>query len=178
VPIDPIPGASALLTAVMASGFSLTPLTWLGFSPHRSKDLEQWYLRIAAIPHAVCFLESPHRIEASLRMAGVILGERPIFVGRELTKVHQQLVRASSRKVLSQLSSLKGEFTIVVGPQEAAASNEIQASDAEIRTEFGQMEETGSFPSKRRLVAALAEKHGRPVREIYSLVSKQRSSAD
>jgi len=126
----------------------------------------------------VCFLESPHRIETSLQMAAAVLGERPMFVGRELTKAHQQLVRASSRQVLSQLSSLKGEFTIVVGPQEVDASNEVKASDAEILTEFGQMEETGSFPSKRRLVAALAEKHGRPVREIYSLVSKQRSSAD
>jgi 16S rRNA (cytidine1402-2'-O)-methyltransferase len=179
VPVDPIPGASALLTAVMASGFPLTPLTWLGFSPHRSKDLEQWYLTVAAIPHAVCFLESPHRIEASLQVAAAYLGERPIFVARELTKVHQEMVRGSSREVLSQLSSLKGEFTIVVGPPSAAgASNEIKASDEEILTEFGQMEETGSFASKRRLVAALAEKHGRPVREIYSLVSKQRSSAD
>jgi len=178
IPVDPIPGASALLAAVMASGFTLTPLTWLGFSPHRAKDLERWYRAIEVIPHAVCFLESPHRIEASLEMAGSVLGDRPMFVARELTKAHQELVRAPSRGILSLLRSRKGEFTVVVGPREAAPSIQIAASDAEILIEFGQMEETGAFPSKRRLVAALADKYGRPVREIYSLVSKQRSSAE
>lgn len=177
-PVDPVPGASALLTAVMASGFALTPLTWLGFSPHRAKDLERWYRGIEAIPHTVCFLESPHRIEASLEVAADVLGNRPMLVARELTKAHQEVVRAAANEARSLLKSLKGEFTLVVGPRLLADSHQTTASDSEILSEFGQMEELGSFPSKRRLVAALAEKHGRPVREIYSLVSKQRSSAD
>lgn len=178
IPVDPVPGASALLTAAMASGFALAPLTWLGFSPHRAKDLEGWYRSIEAIPHTVCFLESPHRIEASLQMAGNVLGDRPMLVGRELTKAHQELVRAAASDIRPLLTSLKGEFTIVVGPRIVVRSKETTASDSDILIEFGQMEELGTFPTKRRLVAALAEKHGRPVREIYSLVSKQRSSAD
>ena len=178
IPVDPVPGASALLTAVMASGFALAPLTWLGFSPHRAKDLEAWYRGIAAISNTVCFLESPHRIEASLQMASRILGNRPMLVARELTKAHQELIRAAASEVRPLLKSLKGEFTIVVGPRNIAESTDAAASDSEILIEFGQMEELGEFPTKRRLVAALAEKHGRPVREIYSLVSKQRSSAD
>jgi len=178
IPVDPVPGASALLTAVMASGFASTPLTWLGFSPHRAKDLERWYLDIQAIPHSVCFLESPHRIEASLHMAATVLVERPIFVARELTKAHQELLRAAANEVRPLLRSLKGEFTIVVGPSAGGHLTDAAVSDSQILMEFGQMEETGAFPTKRRLVAALAERHGRPVREIYSLVSKQRSSAD
>lgn len=178
IAVDPIPGASALLAAVMASGFTLTPLTWLGFSPHRAKDLESWYRDIDSTPHVVCFLESPHRIEASLRAAADILGERPILVARELTKAHQELIRGTANMALASLKSLKGEFTIVVGPRPQAAGAVGTASDAEILAQFGQMEESGTFSSKRQLVAALANKHGRPTREIYALVSKQRPSAE
>jgi 16S rRNA (cytidine1402-2'-O)-methyltransferase len=175
IPVDPIPGASAL---VMVSGFPLTPLTWLGFSPHRAKDLDGWYRAIDAIPHAVCFLESPHRIEASLRVAATILGERQILVARELTKAHQELVRGTAGEVFPLLRSLKGEFTIVVGPRSIAPVTTGAASDAEILAQFGQMEESGTFGSKRQLVTALADRHGRPAREIYALVSKQRPSAE
>lgn len=178
IPVDPIPGASALLAAVMASGFNLTPLTWLGFSPHRAKDLEAWYRDIAATPHVVCFLESPHRIEGSLRVAADILGDRPILVARELTKSHQELVRGTAETALASLKSLKGEFTIVVGPRPEAAATPDTVSDDQILAQFGQMEESGEFSSKRQLVAALASKHGRPTREIYALVSKQRPSAE
>lgn len=178
IPVDPIPGASALLAAVMASGFELTPLTWLGFSPHRAKDLEAWYHGIATTPHVVCFLESPHRIEGSLRVAADILGDRPILVARELTKAHQELVRGTAATALASLKSLKGEFTIVVGPRPEAAATPDAASDDQILAQFGQMEESGKFSSKRQLVAALASKHGRPAREIYALVSKQRPSAE
>ena len=178
IPVDPIPGASALLSAAMASGFSLTPLTWLGFSPHRAKDLEGWYRGIDATPHSVCFLESPHRIEASLHAAADILGERPILVARELTKAHQELVRGPASTALASLTSLKGEFTIVVGPRPEVAIEREKVSDEEILAQFGHMEESGEFSSKRKLVAALAAKHGRPTREIYALVSKQRPSAE
>jgi 16S rRNA (cytidine1402-2'-O)-methyltransferase len=162
----------------MTSGFALTPLTWLGFSPHRAKDLEAWYQTVADIPHAVCFLESPHRIEASLQMAAAVLGDRPMLVARELTKAHQELVRGTARHALASLKSLKGEFTIVVGPRPQEAGTQSKASDAEILSQFGQMEESGAFTSKRRLVAALADRHGRPVREIYALVSKHPPSAE
>ena len=178
IPVDPIPGASALLAAVMASGFDLNPLTWLGFSPHRAKDLEQWYRRINATAHVVCFLESPHRIEASLRVAAAILGDRPILVARELTKAHQELIRSTASEALARLKSLKGEFTNVVGPRPEAAGTAERASDDQILVQFGQMVESGEFSSKRQLVAALASRHGRPTREIYALVSKQRPSAE
>lgn len=176
--VDPIPGASALLAAVMASGFTLTPLTWLGFSPRRAKDLEDWYRDIDSTSHVVCFLESPHRIEASLRVAAAVLGERQILVARELTKAHQELIRGTASTVLASLKSLKGEFTIVVGPRPHAAEAPDAASDDDILVQFGQMEESGEFSSKRQLVAALASRYGRPTREIYALVSKQRPSAE
>jgi 16S rRNA (cytidine1402-2'-O)-methyltransferase len=100
----------------VASGFPLTPLTWLGFSPHRVKDLSGWLERLGAIKHTVCFLESPHRIEHTLQQLAISLGDRPICLARELTKAHQEIIRGPASQILEQIRSLKGEFTLVVGP--------------------------------------------------------------
>lgn len=178
IPVNPIPGASALLAAAVASGFPLSPLTWLGFAPHRAKDRKQWVESVAEIAHTVCFLEAPHRIEATLADLGSVLGSRPIAVARELTKVHQEIVRAPASAIRSAFHSFKGEFTIVIGPSEGQDHEAAPSGDDAVLDDFGQMEESGKFHSKRDLVAALARKHGRPVRDVYALILRQRQPPD
>lgn len=168
--VNPVPGASALLTAVTASGFPLTPLTWLGFGPSRAKDISGWLSSIATIPHTVCFLEAPHRIRHTLSALSDVLGSRPIAVGRELTKAHQEIVRGTAQEVLGRLRSFKGEFTLVVGPISADRVTAAASSDDDIVRDFGRLGESAEFPSRRALVTALARKHNRSAREIYALI--------
>src|SRR6266550_3141284 len=97
--VDPIPGASAPLTALIASGFPMVPFTVLGFPPPRSKARIEWLQEAARIPHAFSFFEAPHRIQAMLRDANSIFGERPIIAGRELTKIHQEFLRGTAREL-------------------------------------------------------------------------------
>src|SRR5262245_33820577 len=80
--VEPIPGVSAALTAAVASGFPLIPLTIAGFPPHRSKARNEWLEALSHIESTVTFFEAPHRIEATLRAAAGIWGDRPIVVGR------------------------------------------------------------------------------------------------
>jgi 16S rRNA (cytidine1402-2'-O)-methyltransferase len=178
IPVNPVPGPSALLTAAVASGFPLTPLTWLGFGPHRSKDRIRWLEEIRAIPHTVCFLESPHRIALTIKELADVLADRPIAVARELTKAHQQVVRGTAKDAFGQLHSLKGEFTIIVGP--AARHNETRPSstDEEILSDLGRLEETCGFQTRRALASELAKRHGRSSREIYALILEQRPRSD
>src|SRR5687767_6933993 len=89
IPVDPVPGVSAPLTAAMASGFSLDPLTIFGFPPHRSKDRTDWIRTVSETRSTLTFFEAPHRIVQTLRLAAAVLGKRPIMLARELTKVHQ-----------------------------------------------------------------------------------------
>ena len=178
VPVNPVPGPSALLAAAVASGFPLAPLTWLGFSPHRSKDRIVWLRQIQSITHTVCFLESPHRILLTLNDLSDVLADRPIVVGRELTKAHQQIVRGTSRDVIGQLHSVKGEFTIVVGPVEGQDEAKPVSGDEDILSEFGLLAKTGEFPSRRALASELARRHGRSTREIYALILEQRPRSD
>jgi 16S rRNA (cytidine1402-2'-O)-methyltransferase len=170
IPVNPVPGASALLTAAVVSGFPLTPLTWLGFAPYRSKDLSGWLAGIREIPHAVCFLESPHRIVQTMKHLAHSLVDRPIVLARELTKAHQEIVRGAAGDALGQMHSLKGEFTVVIGPQIKALEPDIVVTDADLVREFGQLGENGQFASRRALVAEIARRHGRPAREVYALI--------
>ena len=99
VPIDPVPGVSAPLAAAVVSGFPLIPLTIFGFPPRRAKDRKSWLAALLSTPHTATFFESPQRIQSTLDELSPILGNRPIVLGRELTKRYQQLLRGTASSV-------------------------------------------------------------------------------
>ena len=96
IAVDPIPGASAPLTALIGSGFPLVPFTMYGFVPNRAKARITWLGEVAKIEHTFSFFEAPHRIEATLLVAADYFGVRPIVVARELTKMHQEFLRGTA----------------------------------------------------------------------------------
>jgi 16S rRNA (cytidine1402-2'-O)-methyltransferase len=177
VSVDPIPGASAPLTAAVASGFPLIPLTIFGFPPRRSKDRSAWFAAAHSVKHTFTFFESPHRVAATLSEAGHIFGIRPIVLARELTKRHQELIRGSMSEVLQQLSTPKGEISIVVGPESTAnMSNDIidGTDTAEAVALFGQLAESGR--SRRAALTEAARAFGLPVRVLYAAVEAAKKS--
>jgi 16S rRNA (cytidine1402-2'-O)-methyltransferase len=116
--VEPIPGASAVLSAVVVSGLPPYPFTFAGFPPPKSGKRRTFYRRWAALDHTLVFFESPHRILASLADAREELGDRPAAVARELTKMHEEVLRGTLSEVLAELEkrpALKGEFVVVVG---------------------------------------------------------------
>src|ERR1044071_1024398 len=114
ITVDPIPGASAPLAALIASGFPLSPFTVFGFAPPRSKDRKRWLEDVAKTPNTWSFFEAPHRIQATLEDAASVFGERPIVVARELTKVHQEFLRGTASQLAPPGASRKGEITSIV----------------------------------------------------------------
>lgn len=175
IAVDPIPGASAPLVAVIASGFPTEPLTVFGFVPARAKDRRTWLEQLRSIPHTVTFFEAPHRIRQTLSEAATIFGIRPIVVGRELTKVHQRFYRGTAADLIEQIADAVGEFTVVVGPAPSATRREHQADDQEIANEFGQS--TARCPARRRAaVATLARKYGRSTNEVYAILERMKRS--
>src|SRR5206468_6524016 len=92
------------------------------FAPVRSNDRIRFLQTVNDIPHTVIFFEAPHRIRNLLQGASAILGDRPIVIARELTKVHQEIIRGSFSEILTALPTPRGEFTIVLGPRVKAAS--------------------------------------------------------
>ena len=175
VRVDPLPGPSAPLAAVVGSGFPIVPLTILGFPPHRSKDRMRWVTALAEVQTTVTFFESPHRIVQTLAEAAPILGERQIVIARELTKVHQEFLRGTAGTVLSGASSIKGEITVVVAPPVPAEIPKESVTDEHIAKQFGLMANM-SGASRGRLVADTAKRLGLSRRDVYSALERAKDS--
>ncbi len=175
IPVDPVPGVSAPLTAAIASGFPLNPLTIFGFAPSRSKDRKAWLAQLDEISHTVTFFESPHRILTLLAEAGDVFGKRPIMVGRELTKVHQQLLHGTAEEVARGLVAVRGELTIVVGPKPRTDVPVIPADDDLIRHEFGLITDNG-LVARRQAIAEVARKLRLSARHVYGALERTKTS--
>ena len=118
IAVEPIPGPSAILAALVASGLPPYPFTFAGFPPPKSGKRRTFYRSFAALPHTLVFLESPHRLLASLDDALAELGDRPAAIARELTKLHEEVLRGPLSRLLAELRgrpALKGEFVLVIG---------------------------------------------------------------
>jgi 16S rRNA (cytidine1402-2'-O)-methyltransferase len=180
ISVDPLPGASAPIIAAVASGFPLIPLTIFGFPPRRSKDRKAWFSEIAAIAHTFTFFESPYRIAETLRDAGHILGNRPIMIGRELTKMHQQFIRGSFASVLEQIGEPKGEITVVVAPDnKLLMSNDQEQAGVTLAAavaKFDQLQGLGH--SRRQALSEAAKSAGLPVRVLYAAVEAAKDSVE
>jgi 16S rRNA (cytidine1402-2'-O)-methyltransferase len=175
IPVDPIPGPSAPLAAATGAGFPMTPLSFLGFAPPRSNDRKRWLTTISGIPHTCVFFEAPTRVEAMLREAAELLGDRPMAVARELTKVHQEFVSGTAAFLSGRFQNARGEFTIVLGPWTSKPDVAESATDQEIAAEFWHSANDGCL-SRREAIAQVAQKFGKSHREIYSAVERAKNS--
>jgi 16S rRNA (cytidine1402-2'-O)-methyltransferase len=171
--VEAIPGASAVVTALVGSGLPADTFSFLGFVPARASERRRWLLAAGAEPRTVVFFEAPHRIRATLAEALALLGDREVVVARELTKVHEEHLRGPLRAVLARLVEPRGEFTVVM----AAAPAEpppAALDDEEALEEFRQLTARDGL-SRREAVATLARRHGLPARDVYAAVERAKS---
>jgi 16S rRNA (cytidine1402-2'-O)-methyltransferase len=174
IPVDPIPGVSAPLTAAIASGFPLVPLTVFGFAPSRSKDRSVWLESISGIHNTLTFFETPHRIARTMEEAGHILGDRPIMVGRELTKAHQEFIRGTALGLAKQFGEPRGEYTVVVGPSVDSKPKAATEDDATIVADFCYSTEVIGN-TRRAAINAVAKKHRLSSRVVYQIVERSKN---
>jgi len=172
IPVDPIPGVSASLTAAVVSGFPLDPLTICGFPPHRSKARNEWFIARSETESTMTFFEAPHRIAETLKAASNILGDRPIMVGRELTKVHQEFLRGTASELATKLKDeARGEFTVVIGPMTKIAAPAKAPPDDAIADLFGQITNNGQS-SRRQAITATAKHFGIAAKQVYAAIER------
>lgn len=118
--VVPIPGASALISALSASGISTAQFVFLGFLPHK-KGRETLFKEIALSARPVVFYESTHRILKTLASLSLYTPEAYVVIGRELTKVFEEFVRGTPEQLLayftSQTEKQRGEFVVIVAPK-------------------------------------------------------------
>jgi 16S rRNA (cytidine1402-2'-O)-methyltransferase len=132
IDVVPIPGPSATLTALVVSGLPMHAFTYLGFMPRKSGERRRLLASLADAPLTQVVYESPHRLLATLSDIVSVLGpERPLAIGRELTKKFEEIVRGSASEVLErfQKRAPRGEFTLIIGPPEASRPASEESAD-------------------------------------------------
>lgn len=117
VQVVPVPGASALISALVASGLPTDEFFFCGFLPARSGARRARLAQLRSLPATLIFYEGPHRIAATLKDALEILGERQAVVARELTKMHEEIARGSLSELTARFSSpenARGEMVLII----------------------------------------------------------------
>lgn len=114
--VSPVPGPSAPIAALVASGLPTAQWTYLGFLPHRRTERLSFLQQYAALPTTLLCFETPHRLRAALADLQAVLGDRRICVARELTKLHEEFVRGSIGDAIVHFETHapRGEFVLVI----------------------------------------------------------------
>jgi 16S rRNA (cytidine1402-2'-O)-methyltransferase len=173
--VEPVPGASAALAAVSASGLAAPEILFVGFPPSRSNARKKWFERLSTEQRLLVFFEAPHRIRPTLEDALNILGDRPMTIGRELTKTHEELVVRPTSQHLAQLGDPRGEFTVVVAPPTAIDDGEkVVPEGSALVEEFGRLTEI-RHGTRRDAVRELAARYQVSPKEMYRLLEKNRT---
>jgi 16S rRNA (cytidine1402-2'-O)-methyltransferase len=115
LPIDVLPGASAILVALVGSGLPTDRFYFGGFLPRTSIKRQKAFAELSMLSATLIFFESPHRVAATLADALAALGDRPAVVARELTKLHQQFDAGSLSTLSKKYTQTKGEIVLVIG---------------------------------------------------------------
>src|ERR1700746_3628537 len=136
IPVIPIPGPSALLAALSASGLPNEEFLFAGFLPARSGERRRALERLRIEDRTIILYEAPHRIEDTLSDAREVLGDRPACLAREVTKLHEEFRRGTLSELAASLSDkpARGEITLLIGavpPEERAAQRDTSQSLAE-----------------------------------------------
>jgi 16S rRNA (cytidine1402-2'-O)-methyltransferase len=174
--VEPIPGASAALAALSVSGLPSGTFTFMGFPPTRSKDRERWFQEVLSAGRTVVFFEAPHRIRATLTRLRELTGNCQICLARELTKVHEELVRGPISTVLERLGHPRGEYTVVVDIGRMPESTPAKpAQDEQLAHEVGDLTASGAV-SRRRAIATIARRYGRTPNDVYAALERFKKS--
>jgi 16S rRNA (cytidine1402-2'-O)-methyltransferase len=161
--VVPLPGASAPLAALVASGLPVVPFSFLGFPPRRASARAALFASLRGRPDTLVLFESPRRLAATLRELAAALGDRAACVARELTKLHEEIARGSLAELARRFAAgARGEVTIVVAGAPAAEPPRAGDLDARIRSLLA----AGRSP--REAAAELAAATGAPRRALYA----------
>lgn len=166
ISVIPIPGACAIITALMAAGVNTRKFTFYGFlsinKKIRMKELEQ----IKNNKSTIILYEAPHKIINTLRDLEEYVGERQIVLARELTKIHEEFIRGNIKEVRAKLDSPKGEYVIIINEDNFFDENlENKINKLTLEEHYKYYEKMGM--DKKEIIKKIAKDREVPKNEIY-----------
>ena len=173
--IEVIPGPTAAITALVASGFPTDSFTFLGFPPPRGVERRRWLASLAEEPRTCIFFEAPHRIIGTLEALQAELGNRQVAVARELTKLHEEVLRGTVEELIGHLTNPRGEFTVVVAPAADDGDEARPVPDDDVLTTFSQIVQNERI-SRRQAVWSVARKLGMSSKTVYDAIERAKKA--
>jgi 16S rRNA (cytidine1402-2'-O)-methyltransferase len=168
IPVEPVPGASAALAALAASGLATSAFRFGGFLPHKPGQRLKLLESLADEQTTAIFYEAPHRILEALEAIEQVLGPRPVVVARELTKIHEEFLRGTAaevRALLAARDAVKGEITLLIGKAGAPPPDDTPLPEAVEALVAGGV-------AKMDAIKQVARRRGLSKREVYDAVAR------
>jgi 16S rRNA (cytidine1402-2'-O)-methyltransferase len=167
--VVPIPGPSAVIAALSASGLPTDSFRFAGFLPPKSGARRRVLESLRDDSSTLVFYEAPHRIIECLQDVAAVMGTREVVVARELTKIHEEFIRGTAESVMRELSSrpaLKGEITLLI-----AKSDRVVEQTASIREDVEMLERAGV--PRMEAMKQVARERGISKREVYAEMERR-----
>ncbi|RLB11944.1 MAG: 16S rRNA (cytidine(1402)-2'-O)-methyltransferase [Deltaproteobacteria bacterium] len=165
IKVVPVPGPSALCTAISISGLSYSEFIFLGFLPSHQKKRKRKLLQLCSFSYPIVIFESPHRLLDTLADIKEVLGNRKVLLFKELTKIHEEVKEAELETLINELKAVdvKGEYVIIVFPQDKPIKEDLQKED--FFSEMDIMLQKGL--STKDIAKYISEQKGISYREAY-----------
>jgi 16S rRNA (cytidine1402-2'-O)-methyltransferase len=175
IPVVPIPGPSALLAALAASGLPNEEFLFVGFLPSRSGERQRALERLRIEDRTIIFYEAPHRVQECIADVREILGDRPACLAREVTKLHEEFLRGKLSELFTALEErpARGEITLLIGPADASGAGSHADSAQSLAARVEELMHQAKLDRKEALKLA-AKEHGITRRAAYSQLISSR----
>ena len=177
--VEAVPGPNAALAALTCSGLPTDSFVFLGFPPPKARARRVFFESVAGERRTLLVYEAPHRIVACLECVRDALGDRDVVVARELTKLHEEVVRGRVSEVLGRLGPPRGEYTVVIGgaaedSAAAAVNSDTPQNDEQILNAYNNLVESGS--GRRAAIVSVARRFNLRAKTVFDALERARHS--
>jgi 16S rRNA (cytidine1402-2'-O)-methyltransferase len=175
IPVVPIPGASALVAALSAAGLPVDKFRFLGFLPSKKSQRRKAIEELVGAHKTLVFYEAPHRLVDMLGDVKEVLGDPPVVVAREVTKIHEEFCRGTASEVIARFKKkpVKGEITVLVAPQ--LATKVVVQGKGSIQTEVKRLMAAEGL-DERAALKSVARSRGLSRSDAYRQLQSEKSA--
>ena len=163
IPIVPIPGACAMINALICSGLDTKEFVFIGFLPLNKKNRKEKLEEIKITTKTMILYEAPHKLETTLKDLKEIIGNRKIVLARELTKIHEEYIRENIDVLIEKAKELKGEFVLIIEGAEKKEENDLLKLS--LQEHYAYYEKKGI--NKKEIIKQIAKDRNVSKNEIY-----------
>ena len=165
ITVVPIPGACAMINALIASGISTSEFIFLGFLPLNKKNRKQKLEEIKNSNKTIILYEAPHKMKNTLEDLKDIIGDRRITLARELTKIHEEFIRDNINNILDKIDSLKGEMILIIEGKSSEKNSQNELNELTLEEHYEYYKKQGF--DKKEIIKKIAKDRNVNKNEIY-----------